>query len=191
MIVSKYFPMLGFKVCWFQVWWNIVLRWTDRSISQITQCIRQIPKNAPFCKRNVHTCKHFHLAPIIEYARYQEEGTLFIHGGWLFVFRTKYYRGVYGKRKLEYYHSIPLCITNINYDNRLHLSMLFHVWFIQMSRIWLVGCHALLCIREWSLTSLCHYRLSCQNNSFWNETLIAKRTLSHWPFGDVLEVLNK
>ena len=28
-------------------------------ISQITQCIRQIFHNAPFCNRNVHPCAHF------------------------------------------------------------------------------------------------------------------------------------
>ena len=144
MIGSKYFPMLGFKACWFQMWWNTVLRWTDRSISQIIQCIRQIPNNAPFCKRNVHTCKHFHLAPVIECGRYEEDCTLFTHGSWLFVFRTEYHRGVYGKRKPEYYHSTTLCITNINYDNRLHLPMFFYVQFIQMCRILLVGCHVLL-----------------------------------------------
>ena len=27
---------------------------TNRPISQIPQCIRQISKNAPFCNRNVH-----------------------------------------------------------------------------------------------------------------------------------------
>ena len=60
MIGSKYFAMLEFKVCWFQVWSNTVRRWSDRSISQTPQCIRQIFHNALFFfYRNMHTCAHF------------------------------------------------------------------------------------------------------------------------------------
>ena len=44
--------------------WNIVVPiwipdYYNRPISQIPQCIRQIPHNAPFCNRNVHMCAHF------------------------------------------------------------------------------------------------------------------------------------
>ena len=38
---------------------NVTKRLHNRSISQIPQWIRQISHNAPFYKRNMHTCDHF------------------------------------------------------------------------------------------------------------------------------------
>ena len=38
---------------------HVELSQTDNGMSQIPECVRHIPHNAPFCNRNVPTCAHF------------------------------------------------------------------------------------------------------------------------------------
>ena len=59
-------PNIVYSVCQCVVvllsWWYVcfwLFNYYNRPISQIPQCIRQIPHNAPYCNRNVHTCAHF------------------------------------------------------------------------------------------------------------------------------------
>ena len=65
-MTNKSRPNIVYSVCQCVVvllsWWYVcfwLFNYYNRPISQIPQCIRQIPHNAPYCNRNVHTCAHF------------------------------------------------------------------------------------------------------------------------------------